>query len=80
MASLQAWFWVLLLLPVTGLFGQVEICDNGIDDNGNGLIDLNDPFCTCSGISFSGDLTELIPNPSFEEMDCCPENFSSCIV
>ncbi|MEO1258229.1 MAG: DNRLRE domain-containing protein [Bacteroidota bacterium] len=25
-----------------------EICDNGIDDNGNGLIDGDDPFCPCS--------------------------------
>lgn len=68
--------WILLVFLSSGLLAQVEICDNGVDDNGNGLIDLNDPFCTCTGISFSGDLTQLIPNPSFEDMDCCPENFS----
>ncbi|MEM9261037.1 MAG: hypothetical protein AAGA62_15445, partial [Bacteroidota bacterium] len=25
-----------------------EICNNGIDDDGDGLIDFNDPDCTCS--------------------------------
>lgn len=45
-----------------------EICDNGIDDTGNGLIDLNDPECACSDLMASS----LIPNPSFEDMTCCP--------
>ena len=48
-----------------------EICDNGIDDDGDGFIDLNDDECDCTG--FGGDpITGLIPNPSFEDMDCCP--------
>ena len=25
-----------------------EICDNGIDDNGNGLVDSDDPYCPCT--------------------------------
>ena len=25
-----------------------EICNNGIDDNGNGLIDSDDPYCPCT--------------------------------
>ncbi len=29
---------------------QIEICDNGIDDNGNGLIDYLDPDCYCEAI------------------------------
>lgn len=45
-----------------------EICDNGIDDDGNGLIDLNDEACICSTLLPSS----LIPNPSFEERTCCP--------
>ena len=45
-----------------------EICDNAIDDDGDGLIDLNDPDCTCQ----VAEPKSLIPNPSFEEMDCCP--------
>jgi gliding motility-associated-like protein len=55
-----------------------EICDNGLDDDGDGLIDLNDVVeCFCIGI---GDTTSAlnspIPNPSFEEMDCCPTSYS----
>ena len=45
-----------------------EICNNGIDDNGNGLIDLNDPECDCPYIS----PIPHILNPSFENQDCCP--------
>lgn len=71
------------------LMGQ-EICNNGIDDDGNGLIDLNDPSCPCSGL-LSG-TPSFIPNPSFEDLDtnwlyvpqldttvfisvCCPSYF-----
>lgn len=49
------------------LQGQ-EICDNAMDDDGDGLIDLNDNDCVCDAILPSS----LIPNPSFEEMNCCP--------
>ena len=48
--------------------GMDEICDNALDDDGDGLIDLNDPECRCEVI----EPTSLIPNPSFEEMRCCP--------
>lgn len=61
-----------VLLPAW-LYGQ-EICDNGIDDDADGLIDLNDPDCKCSGI-LTG-VTSLIPNPSFEDTLCCPSTFS----
>jgi gliding motility-associated-like protein len=50
-------------------YGQ-EICDNAIDDDGDGHIDLNDEECICGSIY--GEIMSLIPNPSFEEMDCCP--------
>ena len=50
----------------------VEICDNALDDDGDGMIDLNDPDCTCKII----EPMSLIPNPSFEEMNCCPERQS----
>ncbi|MDW3652164.1 MAG: gliding motility-associated C-terminal domain-containing protein [Bacteroidia bacterium] len=46
-----------------------EICDNAIDDDNDGLIDLNDEDCDCSLV----EPLSLIPNPSFEEKDCCPE-------
>jgi gliding motility-associated-like protein len=49
-------------------FAGSEICENAIDDDGDGLIDLNDPDCDCEIIA----PVSLIPNPSFEDMDCCP--------
>ncbi|TRW26726.1 DUF11 domain-containing protein [Flavobacterium zepuense] len=45
-----------------------EICDNGIDDDGDGLIDLNDPECTCQ-------LPSLILNSSFENHSQCPTTY-----
>ncbi|MCB0634354.1 MAG: gliding motility-associated C-terminal domain-containing protein, partial [Lewinella sp.] len=45
-----------------------EICNNAIDDDGDGLIDINDPDCTC----LTPEPPSLIPNPSFEETNCCP--------
>lgn len=54
-------------------FGQeVEICYNAIDDDRDGLIDLNDPECHC--IVFEP--ISKVPNPSFEESDCCPTSRS----
>lgn len=47
---------------------SVEICDNGLDDDGDGLIDINDNDCDCP-VELP---TSLIPNPSFEERTGCP--------
>lgn len=60
---------LLFLLPL-GTYAQ-EICDNAIDDDGDGLIDFQDDDCECEFI----ELRSLIPNPSFENMDCCPDQF-----
>lgn len=49
---------------------NIEICDNARDDDGDGWIDLNDPDCDCPPPLPKS----LIPNPSFEEKDCCPGN------
>ena len=49
-----------------------EICDNGIDDDDDGLIDINDPDCVCEIVN----LESLFPNPSFEDYNCCPETDS----
>jgi gliding motility-associated-like protein len=50
----------------------VEICENAFDDDGDGLIDLNDPDCHCPlAVPES-----LIPNPSFEDQLCCPSGRS----
>ncbi|MDG1915819.1 MAG: gliding motility-associated C-terminal domain-containing protein [Crocinitomix sp.] len=56
----------LLLAPA---YGQ-EICDNAIDDDGDGLIDLNDEECDCMDLDA---IENLIPNHSFEDRSCCPE-------
>jgi len=45
-----------------------EDCSNAIDDDNDGLIDLNDDDCDCIIV----EPKSLIPNPSFEDMNCCP--------
>ncbi|MGB1040811.1 MAG: PKD domain-containing protein, partial [Flavobacteriales bacterium] len=46
-----------------------EICNNGIDDDSDGLVDLNDTTdCDCQ----IGVLPPIIPNPSFESFSSCP--------
>jgi len=71
----------LLLLTIFLFEGSVsasiyaqntEICDNGVDDDQDGLIDLNDEDCACQII----EPISLIPNPSFENQTCCPTNRS----
>lgn len=52
-------------------FGQ-ENCNNGIDDDGDGKIDLNDADCICSNSTTS----TLISNHDFEQMNFCPFNFA----
>ncbi|MES2763127.1 MAG: gliding motility-associated C-terminal domain-containing protein [Bacteroidota bacterium] len=65
-----------LVFSVAG-FSQ-EICTNGIDDDADGLIDLNDiTECTCD--SPPPVVTSIIPNPSFELMSACPNTFSQMV-
>lgn len=59
--------FLFCLLPCF-LFAQ-EICDNAIDDDGDGLIDFQDDDCECEFI----EIRSLIANPSFEAMSCCPD-------
>ena len=54
--------------PSLGIQNNIEVCDNGLDDDNDGLIDLNDSDCDCPII----EPRSLIPNPSFEEQNCCP--------
>ena len=55
-----------------------EECYNGIDDDGDGLIDLADPDCFCEE-AFYLDQTNLITNPSFTHTNSgCPPTFSGC--
>ena len=62
-------------LEVSTLLSQVslEICDNGIDDDADGRIDLQDDDCACAEWT----PISLTPNPSFENQECCPEGPSS---
>jgi hypothetical protein len=63
--------YTLLLLFSFYFLYSAEICNNGIDDDGNGLIDLNDIIsCPCSDTTIV--VNSLIPNPSFEDTSCCP--------
>ncbi|MEZ4922088.1 MAG: PKD domain-containing protein [Crocinitomicaceae bacterium] len=67
----------LSLFICAGIGIAQENCANGIDDDADGLIDMNDPDCACSGFGTgSTTVTSLIPNPSFEDMVCCPSSFS----
>ncbi|MFA7272923.1 MAG: gliding motility-associated C-terminal domain-containing protein [Crocinitomicaceae bacterium] len=71
-------FKPLLLILISLQFALAgysqENCFNGIDDDNDGLIDLNDPDCACSGVTTTP--TSIIPNPSFETINCCPSYFS----
>ena len=76
----QIRYITLLAIALLALFSFVnnthfvadEICDNAIDDDLDGFIDLNDPDCECP----LAEPLSLIPNPSFEDMNCCPQNRS----
>ncbi len=58
---------LVIILSVNLLSGQ-EICNNGVDDDGNGLIDHLDPACdACYGYIY-GTIAE-----DFEDYSCCPE-------
>lgn len=57
-------FFIFLSLAI---YSQ-EICNNAVDDDNDGLIDIQDPDCDCDQVLPSG----LIPNESFEDMECCP--------
>lgn len=65
-------FLLVLTFLICSFANAQEICSNAIDDDNDGLIDLNDPDCGCSNYP----LTSLLPNPSFEENIGCPNNFT----
>ena len=74
--------WISLLFAFvlcsvsSALFAQ-EICDNGIDDDADGLVDLNDSTdCRCIQLGPGGEVPSFLPNPSFEEYTFCPSSFS----
>ena len=63
--------YVLILLILTGsafLGSAQEICNNGIDDDGNGLVDCYDPQCNgnsaCSGFFYGKPALSCTTNPT----------------
>ncbi len=67
----------IALLLLLGSFSLVlpaqEICTNGIDDDADGLVDLNDTTdCAC----MPAGADQWLGNGSFEDMDCCPSTYS----
>jgi gliding motility-associated-like protein len=61
---------IFFMLVCIGSISAQEICNNGIDDDNDGLVDLNDSEnCSCNNVT---SVTSLIPNPSFEIYDCLP--------
>ncbi len=65
---------LLTFLCFSGIAYAQEICDNAIDDDGDGLIDLNDDDCECVYLGIG---ESLIPNPSFEDTLCCTPGFGN---
>ena len=63
---------LLLSIFVNTLFAQ-EICDNGIDDDGDFAIDLQDSDCSCSTPSLG------LIEEDFENYSDCPEGFGGFI-
>ncbi len=70
----RTWLILAAILLPAALAAQ-EICNNGIDDDGDGLIDLNDPDCPCSTMVSPPNVASYIRNHSFEERGCCPLSF-----
>jgi gliding motility-associated-like protein len=71
MKGLNYLLFILLLFLVSSGFAQ-EICNNSKDDDGDGLIDLQDPECQCH-FNVTGN---LLQNASFESFKNCPTNYS----
>jgi large repetitive protein len=70
-------FLLLISLATIGAANAQEVCDNAVDDDADGLIDLNDTTdCVCNAVIGGGEVSSLIPNPSFEEYDCLPTWYS----
>jgi gliding motility-associated-like protein len=67
--------FITFLLPFAA--SAQEVCNNGSDDDGDGLIDLNDTDCPCSTLIADESLPSYIRNHSFEDRDCCPFSFVS---
>lgn len=68
---MRLFFLAITLFFTLSSFSQ-EICNNGIDDDGDGLKDLLDSECSCTA-SFT---TSLVPNHEFEDYTLCPNGMA----
>ena len=72
--------YLLIILLLTFNVLSQENCTNGLDDDNDGLIDLNDNLdCVCDGINSANPGNNFIPNPSFEDYNCLPTQFSQVV-
>jgi gliding motility-associated-like protein len=71
---------LVIILFLTLNASAQEVCSNGLDDDNDGLIDLNDNLdCDCINISTETFGINFLPNPSFEEYNCLPTQFSQVV-
>jgi gliding motility-associated-like protein len=71
---------LLIILLLSYSASAQEICNNGLDDDNDGLVDLNDNFdCACNVINAVNPGNNYIPNPSFEDYNCLPTQFSQVV-
>lgn len=70
--------YILILFSLVALQGfNQEICNNALDDDNDGYIDLNDDDCLCSNnLNVLTQPTSIIPNPSFEDYSCLPSGYT----
>lgn len=65
---MRLFFYIFLNIFFCLCLEAQEICNNGIDDDNDGKIDLHDSECSCEEIV----INSLIPNHSFEDYNDCP--------
>ena len=64
---MRRWAPLLAFLLVGAFVSAQENCYNAIDDDGDGLVDLNDTAdCSCA---LPASIPSLLPNPSLEQFD-----------
>lgn len=72
----------LFALPSVALAdGSLADCADAADNDGDGLVDLNDVDCDCGvGTNLFENIESFITNPSFESYSSCPTSYSQLYV
>ena len=66
---------LFLFLLISIFCSAQENCENSIDDDGDGKIDLNDSDCVCNNAG----VKSLLTNHSFEERISCPRGYDDIL-